>query len=222
MLPYEELTRRFYEWETRGRGALQWPRCIRLEPPFRPFQGHFISSRPPVEDDGKRHGVFSWLGTQLTRPIGAPAPQPEPEVPEEAEPEPEEDDGGQEIVEFALALKEGMRVDREGAEAFLLALRACREMIALEIVATSEQIVVQWAAKRCGASARRIARVLFGGRRRGDHRLASRDLERSSRHHGDRGVRPGPRVHAAASHLPARRSRSASREFRRALGSRAR
>src|SRR5258706_1785757 len=110
MLPYEELTRRFYEWETRGRGALQWPTCIRLEPPFRPFQGHFIASRPAVEDDGRRHGVLSWLGIQLTRPIGVPALAPHEELPKEAEPEPEEDKGGEEIVEFALALTEGTRV----------------------------------------------------------------------------------------------------------------
>jgi hypothetical protein len=57
MLPHEELTRRFYEWETRGRGALQWPQCVRLEPPFRPFQGHFITSRHAVEDDGRKHGL---------------------------------------------------------------------------------------------------------------------------------------------------------------------
>src|ERR1700686_2983440 len=133
MLPHEELTHRFYEWETRGRGALQWSGCVRLEPPFRPFQGHFIASRPAVEDDGRRHGLLSWLGMQLTRPIGVSLPQSQEELSEEAEPEPEEDDSGEEIVEFALALKEGTRVDRDGAEAFLLALRACREPIAFQI-----------------------------------------------------------------------------------------
>ncbi|MEA2238887.1 MAG: hypothetical protein QOC81_3611 [Thermoanaerobaculia bacterium] len=162
MLPHEELTRRFYEWETRGRGALQWPQCVRLEPPFRSFQGHFITSRPAVEDDGRKHGVLSWLGLQLTRPIGAPVLEPQQEFPEEAQPEPEEDNDDQEIVEFALALKEGTRVDREGAEAFLLALRTCREPIAFEIVATAERIVVQWAARRSDAGlVREELRVFF-------------------------------------------------------------
>ena len=47
-----ELTAQFYRWELRGRGWFVWPYRVALEPPFRPFEGHFLPPRP-VGNDGR-------------------------------------------------------------------------------------------------------------------------------------------------------------------------
>ncbi|HKO56340.1 MAG TPA: type IV secretion system DNA-binding domain-containing protein [Thermoanaerobaculia bacterium] len=145
----EELTRRFYAWEMRGRGLLQWGECVRLEPPFRPFPGHF-AARPEPRDDGRMQTSVS---TFLDRLLGREEPTP-PALPrhEEEETEPEYAEESGDLVEFALALPEGTKLDREAAEAFLLSLRGRREPIAFELVATAERITVQCATRREDAS----------------------------------------------------------------------
>lgn len=65
--PVVARTRRFYEWELRGRGWITWPYRIRLEPPFRPFLGH-ESPRPAVVDDGRRPTFVSTFLERFIRP----------------------------------------------------------------------------------------------------------------------------------------------------------
>src|SRR5579864_5426662 len=58
----EALTRQFYEWEMRGRGWQVFDRPVALEPPFRPFFGHFIPGSPgAVVDDGRKPTFLSNL-----------------------------------------------------------------------------------------------------------------------------------------------------------------
>src|ERR1035438_9314288 len=64
----EALTRQFYEWERRGRGWQVWDQPVALEPPFRPFFGHFVSgSLGTVPDDGRRPTFLSNLVTGLIK-----------------------------------------------------------------------------------------------------------------------------------------------------------
>src|SRR6266571_3395679 len=58
--PSEELTRQFYSWELRGRGWQVWPYPVELEPPFRPFFGHYVP-QIPARDDGRRPTFLSSL-----------------------------------------------------------------------------------------------------------------------------------------------------------------
>ena len=44
------LTEQFYRWELRGRGWFMWPEVVQLEPPFRPFEGHYLPSSAYVDD----------------------------------------------------------------------------------------------------------------------------------------------------------------------------
>src|SRR5277367_2220730 len=92
----EALTRQFYEWENRGRGWQVWGRPVALEPPFRPFFGHFISG-PPVAgaDDGRRSTAFSSVFSRL-KARATPPPLP---VMDTSEPEPQ-------YLEFAAGLVE--------------------------------------------------------------------------------------------------------------------
>src|ERR1700693_6592962 len=81
----EALTRQFYEWEMRGRGWQVWSRPVGLEPPFRPFFGHFVPGSPGVVDDGRRptglsrfiDGLFK--GGSTESPPGVPQDDVEPE-----------------------------------------------------------------------------------------------------------------------------------------------
>jgi hypothetical protein len=146
----EELTRAFYAWERRGRGWLQWPRRVALEPPFRPFYGHFIPPTSAASDTGRRETI-------LSRFMGAFAPAQntphQTQLPEElfAEPEPIFDSGNEDIVELAIALPEGTRVDHEAAESFLVSLRGCRSSIGFEIFGTPDRIRMQFAARSSDA-----------------------------------------------------------------------
>src|SRR5258706_9946572 len=143
----EELTRAFYAWERRGRGWQQWPRCVALEPPFRPFYGHFISpTNAPPSDTGRRDTILSRFMDAFT-PAQNAAPQ--PQLPEEllAEPEPVFDSENEDIVELAIALPEGTRVDHDAAESFLVSLRGCRSSLAFEIFGTTDRIRMQFAAR---------------------------------------------------------------------------
>src|SRR5579884_2150259 len=79
----EQLTRQFYEWERRGRGWQTWGQPVGLEPPFRPFWGHFSSPSTGRIDDGRRPGLFSSIFQGFrAQPQTAP-------VQEEREPGPE-------------------------------------------------------------------------------------------------------------------------------------
>ena len=153
----EELTRRFYEWERRGRGWLQWPRSVVLEPPFRPFYGHFVLPPTSPRDDGRRETVVSRFFDSLV-PKTAPSP---PTLPEGLfdEPEPEFVDR-QEYVELAVVLPEGTRVDHDAAEGLLIALGSSQHPVAFEIIGTSERIVMQLAAAKDEAP--HIAETLRG------------------------------------------------------------
>jgi hypothetical protein len=152
-MPYasEELTRNFYAWERRGRGWLQSPRPVSLEPPFRPFFGHFILPKAPQQDDGRRDTLLSRFAGLFTPESPERVP---PQIPEElfAEPEPTFVADREDIVELAIALPEGTRIDHDAAEGFLLSLGACRNPVAFEVMATGERIVMQFAARESDAA----------------------------------------------------------------------
>src|SRR5579859_4886815 len=86
----EDLTRNFYDWERRGRGYLQWPRPVRLEPPYRPFLGHFVMPVSAPRDDGRQPTLLSRLtdwfaGRSDSSPPAATSPT--LRIPDEPEPE---------------------------------------------------------------------------------------------------------------------------------------
>lgn len=141
----EALTRNFYAWENRGRGWQQWPRPVALQPPVRPFFGHFIVPYAAAKDDGRRETLLSRFVDSFS------AREQQPQVPallEElfAEPDPvfvaEKDD----ITELTVALPEGTRTDNDAASAFLLSLDSCRDPVSFEVIGSAERIAMQLAA----------------------------------------------------------------------------
>src|SRR5437016_180268 len=58
----DALTRQFYDWEKRGRGWQVWEQPVFLEPPFRPFYGHYLSAvLGSAPDDGRKPTFLSSL-----------------------------------------------------------------------------------------------------------------------------------------------------------------
>ncbi len=144
----EALTRQFYAWERRGRGWQVWDAPVALEPPFRPFYGHYLpAAAVPGRDDGRKHTSLSAFFERLKPP--APAPQQLAEE-EESEPDYVNDDGP--VVEIQTALPSDIKTSKDAAGQFLVSLGHVSRPASFEIVGTAESVIVQIA---CGAADRR-------------------------------------------------------------------
>ena len=144
----EELTRRFYGWERRGRGWLQSPQTVDIEPPFRPFYGHYLSPPTAAADDG-RHKTFFSRFLSLFAPQNVTPPLRECVADSDPEPVPWTHEG--DLVELAIALPEGTRIDHDAMEGFLISAAGCANPIAFEIVGSAERIGLQFTARDADA-----------------------------------------------------------------------
>ena len=68
----EQLTEQFHQWERRGRGWQVFEEPVCPEPPFRPFEGHYQSATPAV-DDGVRPTFLSSLMQKLSGKLSTEA-----------------------------------------------------------------------------------------------------------------------------------------------------
>lgn len=146
----DSLTRQFYEWEIRGRGWWVFDRPVDLEPPFRPFFGHYLSAPNPIRDDGQRQTALSSLFTRLK-----PAEPPPLPVPEAVEPPAQYSARNEPIIEIQTALPPETKVTSDAVGQFLLSIGRAYRPVSFELVATRDSVVVQLA---CGRSDRRQVR----------------------------------------------------------------
>jgi predicted DNA-binding transcriptional regulator AlpA len=142
----EALTRQFYEWERRGRGWRVWGRPVVLEPPFRPFFGHFVSGTPgTIVDDGRKPTFLSTLvGGFLKGPSGG-SEMVMPADDSEAEPEPVSMDTPGRLIELQAILPPETKITKEAAGQFLMNLGDVSLPASFEILGTSDSILVQLA-----------------------------------------------------------------------------
>jgi predicted DNA-binding transcriptional regulator AlpA len=141
---HEALTRQFYEWEMRGRGWCVWDRPVELEPPFRPFFGHFISGSPgAIADDGRRQTPLSGFinGLFKGRDTGSKVVLPSADV----EPLPIYIDDRAPIVEIQAILPPETKITRDAAGQFLMSVGHVHRSASFEIIGTCESVVVQLA-----------------------------------------------------------------------------
>jgi hypothetical protein len=138
----EKLTDQFYEWEIRGRGWEVWDVPVSLEPPFRPFYGHYVLPES-IPDDGRRPTLLSSLVSRLSK--GLSGEQELPEIPEEdEEPEPELLLRSN-LVELQASLPATLNVSRDAIEQVLLSLAYCHEPVSFELIASHDAIITQFA-----------------------------------------------------------------------------
>ncbi len=142
--PEEELAEQFYRWELRGRGWGTWDAPVAIEPPFRPFFGHWIAERS-FADDGRKptlvSGVLGWLHRKFAG-AGNTLALPSIESSDE-EPEPKEWNDPDEWVELRVALPRDADIGKAAAEQFLLGLSGCRRTIAFELIGLPDAILIQ-------------------------------------------------------------------------------
>lgn len=138
-----ELTAQFYRWELRGRGWIQWNDAVELEPPFRPFEGHYLP-RQMVVDDGRVESVGSRFAKGLGSLFGVAEKPALPAVVEEIdEPSPAEVDEGRELVELQIALPPEYQPHANVFEQFLFSIGYSSDPVAFEVIGTSEELLVQ-------------------------------------------------------------------------------
>lgn len=156
----ERLTRQFYEWEVRGRGWQVWDEPVELEPPFRPFLGHYDFGKPvEVLDDARKPTFLSSLadrvkqwstGTSQSSHVSA-----SDAAIEEPEPEPDRFQDDTPVVEVQAALPPQVKITKDAAEQFLMSLGYVSRPVSFEVIGTSDSITVQIA---CGEHDRRQVR----------------------------------------------------------------
>ena len=141
---HEQLTEQFRKWELRGRGWHVFAGSVFPEPPFRPFEGHYLSPTPLI-DDGARPTLLSSLIQKLSNKLSTAPPPVSVEPEPEDEPEPTPLIRGS-LIEFQASLPNKLDISKEAFEQFLLNLSLCREPIAFELLGTHKKVTAQFAA----------------------------------------------------------------------------
>jgi hypothetical protein len=147
LTPQERLTEQFYVWEIRGRGWQLWNEPVALEPPFRPFLGHFLPS-PPPRDDARKPTFLSKFAESFTgKSTHGPLPPADPYPADENEIEPEPFAPESQLVELEIVLPQKTSVGKESTEQFLVGLCHARQPLSFEVVGLPDSIRVQLACR---------------------------------------------------------------------------
>jgi hypothetical protein len=137
---HEQLSEQFYRWELRGRGWQVFGEPVFPEPPFVPFNNHYLPQQPLV-DDGRRATLLSSLYRKIAGPVTAP-----PVISEaEEEPEPRRLIRNN-LVEIQSSLPSDLDISKEAFEQFLLNLSLCQEPVAFELMGTHKKVTAQFIA----------------------------------------------------------------------------
>lgn len=137
LTPAERLTRRFYDWEIRGRGWQVFPEPVTPEPPFVPFVARDREPACAAVDDGRRSTLGSWLMDCL-RGRGNTGRAPTPEFQET----PAAADTRGEVAHLSVVLPGGINHASDLAEQFLLNLTQCRHPVCLEFLGRPRTVTV--------------------------------------------------------------------------------
>jgi Type IV secretion-system coupling protein DNA-binding domain len=146
----KQLSEQFHRWEQRGRGWQVYDEPVSPEPPFRPFEGHYLLPATAPIDDGVRPTFLSSLVQRLSGKLSTEATvQPAiPEPEEEPEPTPLVRES---LVELQASLPDKLDISKEAFEQFLLNLSLCREPIAFELIGSHKKVAAQFVAAESDA-----------------------------------------------------------------------
>jgi hypothetical protein len=152
---FEQLRENIERWEVRGRGVLTFAEPVSPRPPFVPFPGHRLREYGSG-DDGVRHTKISGLLAKLSSLVRGTVEQ-KAELPiSDAGEENEQinpDWCGEELepVELRVRLPAGTSANRDSVVPFLTNLSLIEQPLAFEIIGTSDESWVQWAASASDA-----------------------------------------------------------------------
>jgi len=140
----EQLTEQFYAWEKRGRGWQVFDEPVAPEPPFRPFDGHYLPDTPLVDDGLRPTAISSFVQRLSNRLSTTPSAPPRiTEVIEEPEPQTLVRDS---LVELQTSLPANLNIPREVFDQFLSNLHLCREPITFELLGIPSRVTAQFVA----------------------------------------------------------------------------
>jgi len=153
------LTHQFYRWEERTRGYLLWDYPVSPEPPFIPFEGHFLPSQISVHDDTRKPTFLSSLADKI-KSVFSPDVEKSVEVNFDTYNDPDESladiylpEG--DICEFQISLPNDYASSKKRAEYFLSSQSYAHYPLSFEIIGTSTQVVVQLTSREKDASSLR-------------------------------------------------------------------
>ncbi|HTI69385.1 MAG TPA: type IV secretory system conjugative DNA transfer family protein [Candidatus Limnocylindria bacterium] len=145
------LTEQFYRWELRGRGWMLWPNRVQLEPPFRPFEGHYFRAGVR-EDDGQIESFGSRFAKKVGGVFGFQAPEPEtPDDEDIEEPDAEAAESRGDLVELQVALPGDYKPDPSAFEQFLFSVGYAQSPLAFEVIGSAGELIVQVVAGKADA-----------------------------------------------------------------------
>src|SRR5580658_8671099 len=139
----EALTAQFYAWEQRGRGWQVWNVPVVLEPPFRPFFGHYATQQPAV-DDARRSTFFGSIAEALRGERSEPSTPQSYFSEDEDDVEPELFVYEAPLVEIQTALPPDLKVSRERAAQLLCRLASARDSVAFELMGNAGGVSLQF------------------------------------------------------------------------------
>jgi len=141
---HEALSAQFYTWEKRGRGWSVFPEPVVPEPPFVPFNGHYLPETP-VADDGRKRTFLSSFVQKVSQTLRTPPIQPPLVSQPDQEPEPipliRSD-----LIELQTTLPADLDIEDEALGQFLPNLSLCREPVAFELLGDSKRVTAQFVA----------------------------------------------------------------------------
>jgi DNA helicase HerA-like ATPase len=139
----ELRTLRFYEWENWGRGVNAYDIAIDIEPPFHPFFNHTIQTAP-YRDDTKKETILSSIANIFQNGF-------KKEVVKEYKPpidyktlEPYPFKNVAPLKAFSVSLPKGGKVNVQESEQLLIMLSYSQSITSFEIIATQEDIKIQF------------------------------------------------------------------------------
>jgi len=154
--PTTYLTRQFYQWEGRTRGYLLWDYPVSSEPPFVPFEGHFLPSQPSVHDDARKPTLLSSFAEKI-KGVFAPEVEKTAGVNFDTYNDPDESladiylpDG--DICEFQISLPNDYASSKKRADHFLSSQSYAHYPLSFEVIGTSTQVVIQLTSREKDAS----------------------------------------------------------------------
>lgn len=146
--PSQLLTKRFYDWEMRGRGWQVWPYPVSVEPPFVRFWGHFSEPLKPVADDGRKSTFLSRLSDDVRSWFVVDArTSVKREVEEESEPLPDIHVPAGELVELRAEVPREFSARKEAMEQVLVSLQYLRYPLSFEVLGRQDTILIQFACR---------------------------------------------------------------------------
>ena len=138
----EALTDQFYAWEKRGRGWQVSGYPVVLEPPFRPFIGHYLTPGRPFQD-ARRPSFFGGIVEALRGENSRAISEQVTPYEDAEEPEVEAVGEGRPLVEIEVGVPPELKVSRERAAQLLCRLGRGHNPASFELIGTGESISLQ-------------------------------------------------------------------------------